>query len=73
MAPNPQCAALAAAKEKSGLSYAQIATKIGDTEDRVIAICTGSQKPTSSEFNNLAKALGITSEAPHDSAHATVA
>ncbi|TFK36280.1 hypothetical protein BDQ12DRAFT_687142 [Crucibulum laeve] len=73
MAPNPQCSALAAAKEKSGLSYAAIAQKIGKSEQHVIDICTGQQAPTTDEFNNLAKALGISAgTAPHDSAHKTV-
>ncbi|KAK0216872.1 hypothetical protein IW262DRAFT_153328 [Armillaria fumosa] len=72
MAPNPQCAALAAAKEKKGVSYAAIASQIGDSEQRVIDICTGKAKPTSTEFNAIAQVLGISSSsAPHDGAHAT--
>ncbi|KAF8915685.1 hypothetical protein CPB85DRAFT_1292826 [Mucidula mucida] len=72
MAPNPQCAALAAAKEKTGLSYSAIAEKIGDSEQRVIEICTGKARPTETEFNRLAQALGI-SNVPHTGVHATVA
>ncbi|KAK0475827.1 hypothetical protein IW261DRAFT_1567615 [Armillaria novae-zelandiae] len=72
MAPNPQCAALAAAKEKKGVSYATIASQIGDSEQRVIDICTGKVKPTSTEFNAIAQVLGISStSAPHDGVHAT--
>ncbi|KAJ7118901.1 hypothetical protein C8R44DRAFT_624990 [Mycena epipterygia] len=71
MAPNPQCTALAAAKDRSGLSYGDIAGKIGKTEQHVIDICTGAQKPTTDEFNALARALGIQSAPPADSAHAT--
>ncbi|KAK0235029.1 hypothetical protein EDD85DRAFT_64258 [Armillaria nabsnona] len=72
MAPNPQCAALAAAKEKKGISYAAIASQIGDSEQRVIDICTGKVKATSTEFNAIAQVLGISSSgAPHDGAHAT--
>ncbi|KAJ7253365.1 hypothetical protein B0H12DRAFT_1116867 [Mycena haematopus] len=72
MAPNPQCAALAAAKQKKGMSYAAIATEIGTSEQHVIDICTGTQKPTTAEFNALAKALGISSsQAPANSAHVT--
>jgi len=71
MAPNPQCAALAAAKDKSRMSYADIAGKIGKSEQHVIDICTGTQRPTADEFNALAKALGIQSQAPATSAHAT--
>ncbi|KAI0079789.1 hypothetical protein K474DRAFT_1591215 [Panus rudis PR-1116 ss-1] len=71
MAPNPQCAALAAAKEKKGLSYTQIANKIGKPEQRVIDICTGASTPTKDEFDALAAALDITSPPPHDSAHVT--
>ncbi|KAK7035905.1 hypothetical protein R3P38DRAFT_3183716 [Favolaschia claudopus] len=71
MAPNPQCAALAAAKDRTGMSYAQIAGKLGKTEQHVIDICTGSSRPTTDEFNALAKVLGIQDSPPHDSAHAT--
>lgn len=80
-APNPQCSALAAAKQRSGLSYADIATKINKSEQHVIdgvclyvaidkpidalsncrvrIVCTGKSKPTDTEFNALAQALGI--------------
>ncbi|KAJ7042077.1 hypothetical protein C8F04DRAFT_1078222 [Mycena alexandri] len=72
MAPNPQCSALAAAKDRSaGLSYSDIAGKIGKSEQHVIDICTGTQRPTTEEFNALAKALGIQSQAPAISAHTT--
>ncbi|EKM53228.1 uncharacterized protein PHACADRAFT_259437 [Phanerochaete carnosa HHB-10118-sp] len=71
MAPNPQCAALAAAKEKQGLSYADIAAKIGKPEQHVIDVCTGKVTPTSEEFNSLATALDIKERPPHDAAHAT--
>ncbi|KAJ7184454.1 hypothetical protein C8R46DRAFT_1208650 [Mycena filopes] len=71
MAPNPQCSALAAAKDRSGMSYGDIAAKIGKTEQHVIDICTGTQRPTTDEFNALAKALGIQSQAPAISAHTT--
>ncbi|KIP09348.1 hypothetical protein PHLGIDRAFT_126367 [Phlebiopsis gigantea 11061_1 CR5-6] len=71
MAPNPQCAALAAAKERKGLSYAAIAEKIGQSEERVVQICTGADHPTPAEFNALASALDIKQSAPHDAAHAT--
>ncbi|KAI0659176.1 hypothetical protein C8Q70DRAFT_1054453 [Cubamyces menziesii] len=71
MAPNPQCAALAAAMNKQGLSYAQVAQRIGKSEQHVIDICTGASTPTADEFNALARALGITSPPPHDAAHST--
>jgi len=71
MAPNPQCSALAAAKTRSNMSYADIANKIGQSEQHVIDICTGTQKPTTNEFNALATALGIQSQAPAIAAHAT--
>ncbi|KAJ7144912.1 hypothetical protein C8R43DRAFT_1130335 [Mycena crocata] len=71
MAPSPQCSALAAAKDRSGLSYGDIAAKIGKSEQHVIDICTGAQKPTTEEFNALARALGIQSQAPAISAHTT--
>ncbi|KAI0777668.1 hypothetical protein BD413DRAFT_186323 [Trametes elegans] len=73
MAPNPQCAALAAAKDKKGLSYAQIAQQIGKSEQHVIDICTGQSVPTTDEFNALARVLGITEQPPHDAAHTTKA
>ncbi|KAI0826633.1 hypothetical protein BC628DRAFT_1410230 [Trametes gibbosa] len=71
MAPNPQCAALAAAKDKKGLSYGQIAQAIGKSEQHVIDICTGASTPTTAEFNALAQTLGITTAPPHDAAHTT--
>jgi len=70
MAPNPQCTALAAAKDRSGLSYGDIAAKINKSEQHVIDICTGTQRPTTEEFDALAKALGIHSAVPANSAHA---
>ncbi|GLB40940.1 putative helix-turn-helix XRE-family like proteins [Lyophyllum shimeji] len=69
MAPDPQCTALAAAKEKSGLSYADIAQKINKSEQHVIDICTGKQKPNKDEFDALAKALNITAPVPRDNSH----
>ncbi|GAW10572.1 MAG: hypothetical protein NXY57DRAFT_764514 [Lentinula lateritia] len=72
MAPDPQCAALNAAKNRTGLSYSQIAARINKPEQHVIDVCTGTVRPTTAEFNALARALGITDAPPHDSAHATV-
>ncbi|EEB91297.1 hypothetical protein MPER_10368 [Moniliophthora perniciosa FA553] len=63
---------LNAAKTKKGWSYAQIADKIGQSEQHVVDVCTGKSKPTQAEFNALAQALGITDQPPHDSSHATV-
>ncbi|KAH9476144.1 hypothetical protein JR316_0011715 [Psilocybe cubensis] len=72
MAPNPQCAALAAAKEKKGYSYGQIASGIGASEQRVIDIVTGAAKPTEAEFNAIANVLGVSSSAvPHTGVHST--
>ncbi|KAH8103363.1 hypothetical protein BXZ70DRAFT_1005788 [Cristinia sonorae] len=71
MAPNPQCAALAAAKDKKGLSYGQIASALGKSEEHVVSICTGKVTPTADEFNALASVLDIKQAPPHDSAHAT--
>ncbi|KIM43754.1 hypothetical protein M413DRAFT_443662 [Hebeloma cylindrosporum] len=70
MAPDPKCAALAAAKAKKGLSYAQIASGIGSTEQRVIDVVTGQSKATDAEFNALAQVLGITN-VPHTGVHST--
>ncbi|ETW75203.1 hypothetical protein HETIRDRAFT_412431 [Heterobasidion irregulare TC 32-1] len=71
MAPNPQCAALAAAKERKGYSYGQIAQQLGLPEQHIVALCTGTATPTANEFNALARVLDITSPPPHDAAHAT--
>ncbi|TFL03114.1 hypothetical protein BDV98DRAFT_603428 [Pterulicium gracile] len=68
--PAPQCTALAAAKEKKGLSYEEIAAKIGKDKDHVINVCTGKVKPTEDEFNALAVALDV-QQVPHTGAHAT--
>ncbi|KAH7890470.1 hypothetical protein F5I97DRAFT_1922801 [Phlebopus sp. FC_14] len=54
----------------TGLSYAQLASKVGTSEARIQQICSGQVHPTTAEFNSLAQALGI-SNAPHDAAHAT--
>ncbi|KAH9950755.1 hypothetical protein B0H21DRAFT_721511 [Amylocystis lapponica] len=72
MAPSPQCKALAAAKDKKGLSYAAIASQLGSSEQHVIDICTGASTPTTTEFNRLAQVLDITSPPPTDSAHVRV-
>ncbi|KAI0821530.1 hypothetical protein BC629DRAFT_1587781 [Irpex lacteus] len=71
MAPNPQCAALAAAKERKGLSYGDIASKLGKSEQHVIDVCTGAATPTTDEFNALARVLDIKESPPHDAAHVT--
>jgi len=71
MASNPQCVALAAAKEKKGATYKQIASGIGSTEQRVIDVCTGKATPTKDEFSKLAVYLDIKDAAPSDSAHRT--
>ncbi|EIM83730.1 uncharacterized protein STEHIDRAFT_132886 [Stereum hirsutum FP-91666 SS1] len=71
MAPSPQCSALAAAKERKGLSYGQIASQLGTSEQHVVDICTGSKAATSDEFNALAQVLDIKAAPPHDSAHVT--
>jgi len=67
----PSCAALAAAKQRTGLSYSAIATSIGSTEARVTDICTGKSTATTAEFTALARVLGITSAPPRDKAHVT--
>ncbi|GBE84459.1 hypothetical protein BKA93DRAFT_826373 [Sparassis latifolia] len=72
MAPNPQCTALAAAKDRKGLSYEQIASQLGTSEQHVVDICTGSKHPTTTEFDALARVLGITAPPPSDGAHVRV-
>ncbi|KAF9562084.1 hypothetical protein CPC08DRAFT_688188 [Agrocybe pediades] len=71
MAPSPQCAALAAAKEKKGMSYGQIASGMGVSEQRVIDIVTGKDHPTEAEFKKIAGVLGIADTVPHTGVHAT--
>ncbi|KAF5339820.1 hypothetical protein D9611_009146 [Ephemerocybe angulata] len=71
MAPDPKCAAISAAQKRTGLSYADIATKIGSTESRVTQIVTGSALATDDEFKALAKALDITDSVPHAGVHQT--
>jgi len=70
MAPaDPTCSRVASAKEKSGLSYAQIANKIGQSEQHVINVCTGKTTPTANEYKELADALGMTTQIPHNAKH----
>ncbi|KAI0794989.1 hypothetical protein C8Q75DRAFT_803828 [Abortiporus biennis] len=69
MAPSPQCAALAAAMQKKGYSYSDVAQKLGTSTQHVESICTGASHPSQQEFKALADALGITTPLPHDGAH----
>ncbi|KAF5354319.1 hypothetical protein D9756_007060 [Leucocoprinus leucothites] len=71
MAPDPKCSAVAGALQRSGLTYAALAGKVGAPEQRVIDICTGADTPTDAEFKSLASALGIVDNVPHVGAHAT--
>ncbi|KAF5360313.1 hypothetical protein D9758_009127 [Tetrapyrgos nigripes] len=70
MAPDPRCTALANAMKAKGKSYADLATAIGKSEQHVIEICTGTARPTDTEFNTLAQVLGI-SNVPHEGVHST--
>ncbi|KLO07562.1 hypothetical protein SCHPADRAFT_909362 [Schizopora paradoxa] len=67
---DPRCSALANAMKNKGMSYGQLATKLGTTEQHVSDICTGSTRPTDDEFNQLSGALGI-SNVPHTGVHST--
>jgi len=69
--PETQCAALAAAKQRTGLSYGQIAERVNSTEQRIIDICTGTSVPTQAEFQAITRTLGIQDKAPSDAAHKT--
>ncbi|KZT02939.1 uncharacterized protein LAESUDRAFT_660702 [Laetiporus sulphureus 93-53] len=73
-AGDPQCTALAAAKDKKGIafSYSEIASKLHLSEQRIIDICTGAAVPTTGEFDSLAQILDIKSPPPRDSAHVRV-
>ncbi|KAJ3487348.1 hypothetical protein NLI96_g3601 [Meripilus lineatus] len=71
MVADPKCTALAAAKARAGLSYGQIATQLGEPENRIVAICTGQAVPTDQEFNKLAQVLGIKDQPSHTGVHAT--
>jgi len=62
--PNPQCASLAAAKERAGLSYSQIAERVKTSEQRIIDICTGAAVPTNAEFQAITVVLGVQDQAP---------
>ncbi|KAI0030546.1 hypothetical protein K488DRAFT_15047, partial [Vararia minispora EC-137] len=62
MAPDPQCSALNAAMHKKGLSYSQIANRLGTSEQHVVDIFTGNKKATKSEFDSIARVLDITSQ-----------
>ncbi|KAI0001148.1 hypothetical protein BJV77DRAFT_262584 [Russula vinacea] len=55
-----QCTALSNAIARQGVSYAQIAMRVGTTEKRIIDIVSGKERPTQQEFNKLATSLGIT-------------
>ncbi|PPQ66917.1 hypothetical protein CVT26_010006 [Gymnopilus dilepis] len=70
MAPDPRCTALSNVMKKQGVTYAQIATKIGSSEQHVIDVLTGSSRPTDAEFKSIASALGL-SDVPHTGVHAT--
>ncbi|KAI0254529.1 hypothetical protein BJV78DRAFT_923634 [Lactifluus subvellereus] len=65
MASNGQCAGLTNAIRGKGITYAQLAQRIGSTEQRVSDICSGKQSATQKEFNDLAAALGMTNLGPH--------
>ncbi|EPQ51335.1 hypothetical protein GLOTRDRAFT_101530 [Gloeophyllum trabeum ATCC 11539] len=71
MAPDPRCTALRAAKERKGISYTEIAQKMGEPEQRVIDICTGTATATQTEFDKLAEILDVKNAPPHDAAHVT--
>ncbi|KAH8110199.1 hypothetical protein DFH11DRAFT_1514709 [Phellopilus nigrolimitatus] len=72
MAPNPTCSALAAAKDRKGLSYAQIATAVGTDEQTVINACTGQVHPIDAKlFDALARVLDIKAQPAHTGVHAT--
>ncbi|KAI0049378.1 hypothetical protein FA95DRAFT_1557037 [Auriscalpium vulgare] len=71
MAPSPQCSALNAAISRKGISYKDLATQMGTSEQHIIDVCTGSVTATSGEFNNLAKVLGISDVPPHSPSHLT--
>jgi len=64
MAPDPKCSAVAAALQSKGYTYAQVASKIGVSEQRVIDICTGASTPSADEFKALSGALGISDPPP---------
>ncbi|KZV71078.1 hypothetical protein PENSPDRAFT_650972 [Peniophora sp. CONT] len=71
MAPSPQCAALNAAFQRKGMSYGQIASRLGTNEQHVIDVCTGAKQPTQAEFEGLARVLDITGPVPQSPAHQT--
>ncbi|KAJ3888023.1 hypothetical protein GG344DRAFT_80176 [Lentinula edodes] len=89
MAPDPQCAALNAAKNRTAFSSMFVRTLIDDISPHLLRdwhlsrvtilddpssllifelrdiVCTGTVRPTTAEFNALARALGITDAVGH--------
>jgi len=63
------CPAVAAAQEKKGLTYANIAEKTGKTESQVEQILSGSHADAAN-VKAVADALGLNS-LPKDSTHGT--
>ncbi|KIM59879.1 hypothetical protein SCLCIDRAFT_1217321 [Scleroderma citrinum Foug A] len=62
MAP---CNAITAAMNNRGLTYDQLAQRVGSNAARVQQICTGQAHPTTQEFNSIARELNLNpSEAP---------
>ncbi|KAJ3521883.1 hypothetical protein NM688_g8956 [Phlebia brevispora] len=72
MAPVPQCPAVASAMKSKGMSYKDIADKMGKDESFVMGLCTGAFRPASNDFNALAAALEMKDAPPHDAAHLTI-
>jgi len=68
MSANPVCPAVRAAKDKQGISYAQLAEKVGKPEDQVINILSGSA-PSQDSVRAVASALNISGPVPQDSKH----
>jgi len=65
-----RCSALASAMKSKGVSYDDLASKIGVPKQHVVDICEGTERPTDAEFKQLSSALGI-SDVPHTGVHST--
>ncbi|EPQ51334.1 hypothetical protein GLOTRDRAFT_133204 [Gloeophyllum trabeum ATCC 11539] len=70
MAVQTPCPAIKAAQQKKGLSYGEIASKMGQSEKHVEDICSGTEVPTKQEFDQLGKTLDIMPP-PNDKVHKT--
>jgi len=68
MPASPACPAVAAAKERSGVSYAELGRQLGKSEDQVVNLLT-SNHADHEAVAAVAKALHINTPLPSDPVH----